>query len=106
MGIRAHAILLAAAVGCLPAALMAQSTDNPSPRQEEERAFEDCGGPPIQGGHPVQPTPDRDACLARTQHIPLPRDLEGPSAPPNYGAIPADQSPQLADRPPSAPPNR
>ncbi len=52
-----------------------------------------CGGGPIQNGHPVQPNPSRDACLARFERHG--QTAETPSPPPT----PADKvTPPPEDR--------
>lgn len=96
MIIRLYPFVLAAALGFTPIAVAAQSREQPTPGQEEQRAYDACGGGPIQNGHPVQPTPDRDECLARMQHQALPRNLEGP---PSASAGSNRQPPELAGPP-------
>lgn len=49
-----------------PAMSMAQQADNQGvpTHQQLEEAYAACGGPPIQNGRSVQPTPERDKCLS------------------------------------------
>jgi hypothetical protein len=39
----------------------------PPSHQQLEDAYAACGGPPIQNGQTIQPTPERDRCL--TEHL-------------------------------------
>lgn len=71
-------VLLAALIGVCPS--YANEPDKKSGAESEKQAYADCGGPPIQDGHDVQPTPSHDRCLADKQKIKLPPD-EKPPAP-------------------------
>jgi hypothetical protein len=66
------------------------NVDTPHPAESRAEAFAECGGPPIQDGRRVQPTPARDKCLAEKQNIPRPGH--------------AGNTPQTKERPPVIPP--
>jgi len=42
----------------------------------EQAAFAACGGGAIENWHRVQPTPERDKCLAEQQHIQSPSNSD------------------------------
>jgi hypothetical protein len=64
--------------------------DAPPPAESRKQAYAECGGPPIQGGRDIQPTPAHDKCLAKKQKIkqrgqagtPPPADDTTPVMPP------------------------
>lgn len=83
---RLAAFLIVAA----PATAMATDQVSPPPAESRKEAYADCGGPPIQGGRDIQPTPARDKCLAEKQK--------------NLRRAPPASPPQADDAPPVMPP--
>jgi hypothetical protein len=58
-----------------------QPAPRPAAADTLPEAWAACGGPPIQDGHDVQPTPAHDRCLAKKQDIPLNDRVAPPPSP-------------------------